>query len=693
MSRVRVGVDVGGTFTDVVLLDDAGGLQRRKLLTTPDGFGRAVAAGIVEGLAHSAGSPSDVAEVVHGTTIATNTILERTGAPTGLITTRGFRDVLELRRIRSPELYNLFYVKPPPLVPRRHRLEVTGRVDAHGNVVTPLDETGVAAALDRLAGEGIRSVAVCMINAYVDGAMERRIREIAERWHPEVEISLSSEVLPEVREYERTSTTVINAYLRPVARRYFDGLVRDLRSAGVDTPLLVMQSNGGMMTARAAQERPIHVVESGPAAGVIAAALLATRGGYRNALSFDMGGTTAKASLIEDGEVARTAEYEVGAGISLTSRLVKGGGYALRTPVIDVAEVGAGGGSVVSVDAGGGLHVGPRSAGSVPGPVCYGRGGTEPTVSDANVVLGYLNPSHLVGGELAIDAEASRRAIHDRVAGPLGLSVEEAARGVHLVANSNMMRAVRAVSSQRGRDPRGFTLVAFGGSGPVHAVELARALETPRVVVPPAPGLFSAFGLLFAEHQHHYVRTYYRSTRELDLEAFEAARSELRTQAEATLREEGYAAPNVAMAWQADVRYSGQSFELTVPMLDTPAGPADIETLREAFAVEHQRTYGHRAGPDAPIELINLRLIATGLAQRARSIELAPIDAPTPASSRPAFFGADGWLETPVVGRADLGGSASNGPLIVEEYDATTVIPPGWRARLDPTGSIVIESK
>jgi N-methylhydantoinase A len=693
-----VGVDIGGTFTDLVLLAEDGRLVRRKLLTTPADYGQAVVAG-TGGLLEELGLPPDrLGELVHGTTVATNAVLERRGARTGLLTTEGFRDVLELRRIRSPELYDLFYQKPPPIVPRRHRLEVRGRLDRHGRETTPLDLAGAERALARLAADGIESVAICLINAYVNPAHERAISQLARQRFPDLELSLSSSVLPEIREYERTSTTVINAFLMPVIRRYLQDLLDQLGRVGISAPLLIMQSNGGIMPAPAAQERPIHIIESGPAAGVIASAFLARKLGLPDVLTFDMGGTTAKASIIEDGQLSQTPEYEVGGGISLTSRLIRGGGYALRVPVIDIAEVGAGGGSIVWIDPGGSLQIGPQSAGAVPGPVCYGRGGSQPTVSDANLALGYLNPDFLVGGELRLEAEAARRALRDQVAGPLGLSLEAAAYGVHLVANSNMIRAVRAVSSQRGRDPRGFTLFAFGGSGPVHAVELARSLDMQRVVVPISPGLFSAFGLLFADLEHHYVQTFFRPTRALDLAELNARLTDLEQQARATLGAEGYPSERIGLRRQADLRYAGQSFELTVPLEAGQLDQAAVERLREAFGLEHQRTYGHRGEPDQPIDLVNLRLTAAGLPLRPRlpadeQLRRAgrPLGSGRAAGSRLAYFGPYGALATPVVERAALADGVQAGPLIVEEYDATTVVPPGCTAGLDAWGNIVIE--
>jgi N-methylhydantoinase A len=682
LTGLRIGVDIGGTFTDVVLLAPDGSVSVRKLPTLPSQHGRVVAAGVTSLLESS----RDVQEIVHGTTVATNAILEGKGARTGLLTTRGFRDVLEIRRIRGPELYNLFYEKPPPLVPRRFRLEVTERIDHTGRVIVPLDESEARIALRRLAESGVESLAICLLNAYANAEHEQRLAERAREICSDWDISLSSDVLPEIREYERTSTTVINAYLRPVVRQYLDDVRRELDAAQVPAPLLIMQSNGGSMSVEAARRRPISIVESGPAAGVIASAFLAQKLDLPNVLTFDMGGTTAKASIIEHGELSRTSEYEVGGGISLTSRLITGGGYALRVPVIDIAEVGAGGGSIVWLDPAGALQVGPQSAGAVPGPVCYQNGGTEPTISDANVVLGYLNPDYLVGGDLKLDAEAARRALSTRIAEPLGLSLDRAAYGIHLVANANMMRAVRAVSTQRGRDPRGFALIAFGGSGPVHAVELARALDLRRVLIPPSPGLFSAFGLLYADVEHHYVRTCFRRLNGTDPQALQALLDSLEREALATLAEERYAPEQVALHRQADLRYAGQSFELTVPF-DVLA----LDRLADDFAAEHLRTYGHRGAPDAPVDLISLRVRARVKTPHQRDLQPVTRAGWRSPSSRDAYFGDYGRIETPVLNRTDLNRSPREGPLIIEEYDATSVVPPECFAALDDLGNIVID--
>src|SRR5438094_5662902 len=427
----RAGVDIGGTFTDIVLLGDDGAGYTKKVPSTVDDYARAITEGVAELLAEIGGEARGIVELLHGTTVASNAILEHKGARTGLITTKGFRDVLEIRNLRMPRLYDMSWTKPPPLIERRLRVEVDERVNAAGGVDRPLDEASVERALRFLVGEGVEAIAVCLLHSYLNPEHELRVKEIAERVAPGMTLCISAEVLPVINEYERTSTTVINAYVRPIVEQYLNRLATEVARSGIDAPLMLMQSNGGLTTAKAAAVTPMHIIESGPAAGVVGVQALISRIGIQKAISFDMGGTTAKASLIENGEVTRATEYQVGAGIVLGSRLLSGAGYTLKVPAIDLAEVGAGGGSILWIDSGGALQVGPMSAGAVPGPVCYDQGGSEPTVTDANVVLGYINPAHLVGGALKLNAGKARAAIAGKIAGPLGMSLEEAAHGAH----------------------------------------------------------------------------------------------------------------------------------------------------------------------------------------------------------------------------------------------------------------------
>jgi len=691
--RYQVGIDIGGTFTDLVMVGSDGGLHCQKLLSTPDDYGRGIVGGLNAALEAVRATPAQVERVVHATTVATNAVLERKGARTALITTSGFRDVLEMRRLRIPEMYVLNWQKPEPLVPRRLRLEIAERIGPRGEVWLPLDEPTVRAAAARIAASDIEAVAVCLLHSYANPSHERRVAEILrDILGSTAFITCSSDILPVIREYERTSTTVINAYLGPILRRYFISLQRHLADLGIGAPLHVMKSDGGIMTVAAAMEKPAYIVESGPAAGVIGAAGLLGALSAAECITLDMGGTTAKASIVEDGKISRTGDFEVGAGINLSSKLVMGGGYALKLPVIDVSEIGAGGGSLVSVDAGGLLRVGPKSAGSLPGPVAYGLGGEEPTLADAVLALGYLNPDYLIGGGLRLDADAARRALADKVAKPLGKTLLEAAYGVYEVACGSMIRAVKAVSTYRGRDPRDFTLFAFGGNGPVVAAHLAEMMEMRQVIVPQGAGVFSAFGLLLSDIDHEMAQGYLRPLSEAVAGELEARFAELEKQVAALLQHEGAGTSARQVARLADLRYVGQAHELTVPL---PPGPLDIAKLADAFGDEHERNYGHRADADA-VECVTLRVI--GRLAVGKPSPLAPLAAvdrgSAPNTMRHAYFGAGhGLLDTAVIGRADLAAAGRAGPLIIEEYDTTVVVPPGWTARRDARDNIHLQAE
>jgi N-methylhydantoinase A len=691
--RFRVGIDIGGTFTDLTLIGDDGALHARKLLSTPDDYGRGIAAGLEAALADVDAGPTAVERIVHGTTVATNAILEGKGARTGLITTAGFRDVLELRRLRIPEMYTLNYPKPDPLVPRRLRLEVAERTGPRGEVWRALDEASVHAAAERLEAAGVEAVAICLLHAYANPDHERRVAaSVREMLGDGVFVTISSNILPEIREYERTSTTVINAYLGPILRRYFASLLSHLARIGVAAPVDIMKSDGGVMSVRAAGDKPAYLVESGPAAGVIGAARAGGADGP-DAITLDMGGTTAKASIVEGGAVARTGDYEVGAGINLSSKLVMGGGYALKLPVIDISEIGAGGGSIVSIDRGGLLHVGPESAGAMPGPVAYDAGGADPTFTDAVLALGYLNPSHLVGGGLALNRDKALAVLEDRVAGPLGKSLLDAAWGVYEVACGTMVRAVKAVSTYRGRDPREFALFAFGGNGPVVGAALADLLEMRHVIVPPNPGVFSALGLLMSDIEQEKTRAFLHRLGGVSPADMAATLDELDAAVADEFSEEGYPRETLAIERWADLRYAGQAHELTVPVTAAADGLPELAAMADAYGAEHERTYGHRAEAEE-VECVTLRVKAQVTTERhpmpdAMAGLRALADARAKHPPRAAYFGpVHGQMETPVVARADLLAGPLAGPVIVEEYDSTGVVPPGWRVELDDRGTL-----
>jgi N-methylhydantoinase A len=689
----RVGVDIGGTFTDIVVLGSDGAIHAKKVSSSVENYASALVDGLSQTLREAGLTGAQVEEIRHGTTVASNAILEHKGARVGLITTKGFRDVLEIRTLRAPRLYDLAWQKPPPLIERYLRKVVDERIDHAGNVERPLDPAEAERAVDALIAEGVEAIAVCLINSFANPAHELAVKQIIQRKAPRLPLSVSCEVLPEIKEYERTSTTAIDAYVKPIVATYLTALRAGLDAAGIPARLLLMQSNGGLTTDQAAAERPINIIESGPAGGVIGAQALAQAKRLDRIITFDMGGTTAKASMVEDGEVVRAQEYAVGAGIMVGSRLLTGAGYTLKVPAIDLAEVGAGGGSHVWIDAGGALQVGPHSAGASPGPVCYGQGGEVPTVTDASVILGYINPHHLVGGALKLDAEKARAAFAERIARPLGLALERAAHGAHQIAAANMIRAIKAVSTERGRDPREFALFAFGGNGPLFAAGMAAALGIRRIVVPPAAGLFSSFGLLYANVEHHYARTLRRLLRAANPADIDRAWRALAQQAIDQLEAEGFSGARAAIKRSAALHYKGQTYELVVPVPDGPVDARLVAHIEEAFGAEHERTYGHRAGPEEPVELVAIQVVGTGAREGTTVPERVVVgrgelSAPAP---RRAYFGPEhGFLDTPVLRRSDLA-AARAGPLIIEEYDATCLVPPGARGELDAGGNIVIE--
>ena len=687
----RIGVDIGGTFTDIVLLDDDGNVISKKISSSVENYAHAIVEGLESVFAEHGVGSDEVAEIMHGTTVASNAILELAGARVGLVTSKGFRDVLELRNLRMPRLYDLTWEKPPPLVERYLRMVVDERVNAAGEIVCPLARDDARRAVGRLLDEGVDAIAICLVNSYANPDHERLVAEVVAELAPGLPCCASFDVLPEIKEYERTSTTVVNTYVLPIVNKYLKTLRQRLDFNKISAPLLIMQSNGGLTPAAEAAVKPVNIVESGPAAGVVGARAIARQTRIDNVISFDMGGTTAKASLIEGAQYTRTREYSVGGGIMAGSRLLTGGGYLLNVPAIDLAEVGAGGGSIVHVDTGGSMQVGPKSAGARPGPVCYGLGGEAPTVTDASVALGHLNPSFLCGGELALDAEASRRALEDRVARPLGLTLEHAAWGARQVAIANMIRAIRAVSSERGRDPRDYALFAFGGNGALFAAGMAAELGMKTIVVPPAAGLFSAFGLLYAEIEHHYSRTVRRVLHGADADAIDAIFRELEALADAQLAADGFDAAHRACARTAMLHYQGQIYELEVPVTATRIDRAALDALAESFGREHERTYGHRAGADEPVELVTAQVVGRGLSERPRVPDRLRLAArETVSGSRRAYFGrTHDWIDCPVVARAALAGGGE-GPCIVEEYDSTCLVPPGVRARVDARGNLVL---
>ena len=691
----RLGIDIGGTFTDATLLqEETGELHIGKVPSTP----RDPSVGFMEAthriLRANNVSPDEVTYVVHGTTIATNSIIEGKLARAGFVTTDGFRDMLEIARQIRPSLYDLQFEKPKPLVPRHLCFGVTERLDAQGQVLTPLDEASVIQVAQSLRRENVESVAVCLLHAYANPDHEKRVGEIIQDVFPEAMISLSSEVAPEFREYFRASTTVINVGIQPLVARYLERIEKRLREEGVVAELLLMQSSGGVYSFAEARRKPVFLVESGPAAGVISAAYLGSKLGYKNIISFDMGGTTAKVGLIQNGTPTVTKDYEVGLTAQAGAGSHRGAGYPIRTPVIDLVEIGAGGGSIAWVDSGGILRVGPRSAGADPGPVCYGQGGTEPTITDANLVLGRLSADHFLGGEMSLDVEAARQAIKQKCADPLGMEEVEVAHGIVEIANAAMVNALRMVSVQRGYDPRDFVLVAFGGAGPVHANRLASEIEMPTTIIPMSPGTTSALGLLVTELKHDYSTTMIERVDRLDLGAVTRVYEELEGQGRETLVREGIPKAEMDFRWQVDIRYVGQSYELTIPLPGKRIDSAMLEQVLSRFHQEHDRTYGFST-PGEAVEFVNLRLTAIGQIIKPKLRELERSDGDLAAaliSSRSVYFAEHGgYLDCPIYDRYKLAaGHLLKGPAIVTELDSTTVIHPGYWAEVDRHGNLVM---
>jgi N-methylhydantoinase A len=633
-----------------------------------------------------AGVPwSDIAQAVHGTTLGSNVVIERKARGVGLLTTRGFRDVLIIGREKRYQVYDLQIEKPAPLIPRRLIGEVTERILADGTVRTPLDEVDARRAIRELMARGVTTLAVCLLHAYLDPAHERRVAAIAAEEAPGMTVTLSHEVSPTFREYERTSTTVVNAYVMSIVCEYLRGLAAAMRTRGYRGRLFVMQSSGGIATAESMQRYPVRMIESGPAAGALMAAAYGELTGHRDLIAFDMGGTTAKLALIEQGRPATTTAFELH-----RVNNAPGSGLPMNIQAIDLVEIGAGGGSIARAKLGV-IAVGPESASSTPGPVCYGRGGVEPTVTDADVVLGYINPEYFAGGSITLQAGAAARAIEERVARPLGLSVEDAAWGIHTIVNTNMELATRVVSIERGRDPRDLAFVAFGGSGPVHGCRLAQALGIPRVVLPASAGVTAAIGLLAAEVKFDGARTYLRRLDAIDGATLDAMYAEMSAQAIAVVQESAVAG-EVLVTRSADARYVGQGYEVTVPVPPGRLDAAALGRVRASFHEIYAARYGY-ANPSEPVEVVTWKLSAVGGSPRIALAKAAATAADVrPKATRRAYFPeARGYTDTPVYDRYELAaGTSLTGPAIVEERESTTVLPPGATATVDEYANLIV---
>jgi N-methylhydantoinase A len=697
VTTARIAVDIGGTFTDAVLLDEETGATKvYKVLSTPADPSEGFLSVIDEALEDAELSPAQIAYVVHATTVATNAIIEGKGERAGMILTAGFGDLMEIQRQIRPLLYDLHFAKQPALVPRELCCEVTERLDASGSVLKPLRIEDVHAAIDIFEASDIRSVAVCLLHSYINPAHEEQISEVFRARCPGISLSLSSHVCPEFREYFRASTTAINAIIRPIVGAYLDRVEEALTGRGLPGDILVMQSNGGVLTFAGARDKPVYMVESGPAAGVMAAAYIGTQIGEADVLSFDMGGTTAKAGMIRDGQPQITREFELGSIASAGALGVsKASGYPIRTPVIDLVEIGAGGGSVAWIDSGGVLRVGPASTGADPGPACYGLGGTQPTVTDANLVLGRLNPDYFLGGKMTLDLHAAVSAIK-RCAEPLGMQIPAVAHGIIEIANAAMTNALRVISIQRGYDPRAFVLVGFGGAGPVHINRVAAELGVKAAIVPAHAGVASALGLLVTDLKYETSVTRITRTSEVLGSDLEQLFETLEFAGKQELIRDGIQGDEVILEREIDARYVGQSYELTIAVSGQPFIGETVESATNAFHREHRRAYG-RSADDQPVEFVNFRVVAIGRIPKPRLRDLVAGRAPGGKAlkgSRPVYFGEAGaFVETDIYDRSSLQpGEVLSGPAIIEEAESTVVVHPGYRVQIDSHGNIRISS-
>ncbi len=696
----RVGVDIGGTFTDLIVVDSrSGAFVIGKVLTTPADPSQAVESVLVDTLPPADIDPEQVQHLIHGTTLVTNAMIERKGAKTALLTTQGFRDSIEIGRENRYDLYDLMLEQPRPLVPRHLRFEVPQRTLADGSTRQPLDETYVARLAEELAANGIEAVAVVFLHSFTNPAAEQAAREVIRRVAPNLRVSISSDVVPEIREFERASTTIANVYVQELVENYLHGLEERLRRLGFGGNFFLMLSSGGIATVDTATRYPVRLLESGPAAGALAATAYGQAAGYDHLLSFDMGGTTAKLCVIDEGQPLIAHDFEV----DRVYRFKKGSGLPIKIPVIELIEIGTGGGSIARVDALGLLKVGPDSAGADPGPVCYGRGGTEPTVTDANLILGYLDPAYFLGGRMALDVEGARRAIKEKIADRLNLSVEEAAWGIYQIATENMANAARVHALERGKDPRRFPLFAFGGAGPMHAYRLALSLGSPTLLAPLGAGVMSTVGFLSAPLAFDFVRSWPGRLDTLDWAQANQLLAEMEAEGQTLLEASGVPADRISHRREVDMRYVGQGHEIAVPLPTGELSADQAPDLVKSFEQVYQDLY-ERLGPPVPLEILNWRIVSSGpqpdlhLEITAGAVETVSADGGLQAArkgERPAYFPeTDGFTPTPIYDRYRLSpGAAFSGPAIIEERESTVIVGPGARCEVDEHYNLVVETQ
>lgn len=691
--RYRLGVDIGGTFTDVVLLDLKEHVNYSgKVLTTPESPADAVIEGLRKIIQDHDVSPSAIDSPIHGTTLVTNAIIERKGAKTALITTKGFRDSIEIGTERRYDLFDIFMEKPEPLAPRFLRLEVTERLDPEGNVLTPLDENEAKRNIEKLANMDVEAIAITLLHSFLNPVHEKKMEDLLREQVPKIMTSLSSEVTPEIREYHRSSTTLANAYVRPLMQKYLDQLSQRIRQEGVNRDLYIMLSNGGIGTIETAKNFPIRLVESGPAAGAMAAAYYGKHLNIHNLISFDMGGTTAKTCFIEDARPTTVTEFEV----ARVYQFKKGSGLPVKVPVIDMIEIGAGGGSIARIDELGLLKVGPESSGADPGPACYAQGGKQPTVTDADLLLGYLNPEFFLGGNMELNSDAAHKAVGS-LAGSLGLEPIETAWGIHEVVNENMANAARIHGIEKGKDVQRYALMPFGGAGPIHSAHVAEKLRIETLIAPVGAGTLSAFGMLTAPISFDFVRTKIMKLEDLDADTLNEIYTELEAEGQSILDRSGVPKNQMQFRRMADMRYEGQGHEIMVALPSGKMGDKSKEEVLKNFEDAYRAIY-QRLGPSVPIEALNWRLVASGETPDLDLRSEKPISTDTEKAkkpSRPVYFPIWGGMRPCDIFDRKLltPGSTIEGPAIVEESESTIVIPPDWSARIDDLLNLILQRK
>ncbi len=677
---MRVATDIGGTFTDLVAVDEAGKMILSKSHTTPPNFEQ----GVIDVFLKSGVNANEVASFVHGTTTIINALTERKGAKTALITTKGFRDVLEIARMNRPDLFNIVFAKPRPFIPRYLRQEVSERITYDGQVLTPLNEDDVKTCVDYFKSEGVEAIAVCFINSYANDSHERKTVELVKKYWPEIYVTSSNEVTREWREYERTSTVALNSYVMPIASTYINKLENRLEETGITSKKFIMQSNGGSTTFDQAKQTPINIVESGPVAGVYGSAILGQLIGEENIIAFDIGGTTAKCSLIDKGEVKVTTEYRIERSDTFS-------GYPIMCPVVDIVEIGNGGGSIAWIDDAGSLKVGPQSAGALPGPVAYGRGGENPTTTDASLIVGRLSAKNF---DNEVDLAKVKAAIMEKVGNPLAKTVEEAAMSIIRVADSNMYNALKLISVRRGYDPRDFAMVAFGGGGPMHAAYLAKELNIHKVIIPLAASVFSAWGMLMTDVRHDYIQTKICRVNDVAPADLNAMWTDLLEQAKAQFAAEGIAEENIVNSFIADMRYMGQEHTVKVNVPPIPWTEDIKQEIINRFHDTHEHYYTFRL-PDTPTEIVNLHLVSYGRLEKPKLPEIAPHQGAADTAiieTRPVYFAEQGWVDTKIYDRNKLGcGAKLMGPAIVEEQTSATLVYAEQSLEVDKYGNLIIE--